>query len=208
MGLAFLTVNSITDRIRVVRMKLLAGFAVVAIIVLLLMYSTKRGSELITQTSQELISGTLDFRNDANASFRFLAWAEAVRRFVENPVMGEGFGVPFTFENESVDVRPHNTFLTVLYKMGVMGFVPVVLLLSNLYVGGWRALRRHRNRTHAFLLYSFLLGHLSISLFGMFNLLFESPFLASVYWLSAGVAYRLMSMIDKAQSHPVPAASV
>jgi O-antigen ligase len=177
-------------------MKLLVSFGMLAVIVLLLMYSTVRGSKFLRQTNEELISGTVDYRDDANASFRFLAWAEAARRFVESPLVGEGFGVPFTFEDESVDVRPHNTFLTVIYKMGVMGFVPIVLLLTHLYFIGWRAIRRRRHHALSFLLYGFLLGHLSMSMFGMFNLLFESPFLGSVYWLSAGVAYRLVSLLE------------
>jgi len=42
------------------------------------------------------------------------------------PLAGEGFGVPFIFDRLFLenDPRPHNTFFTVLYKMGLAGFLP------------------------------------------------------------------------------------
>jgi O-antigen ligase len=206
MAVAFFTVNQVSDRVQIARMKLLASVGIVVLVLLSLMYSTGRGTKLLSQTSQELVSGTLNFRDDANASFRFMAWAEAIRRFLENPLTGEGFGVPFTFESEDYDSRPHNTFLTVLYKMGLFGFATTFALLCHLYICGWKAIRRHRC-AESFLLFALLLGHLGMTLYGMFSLLFESPFLASGYWLVAGVAYRLISLQDRGHSRPMLATS-
>ncbi|MGE0405752.1 MAG: O-antigen ligase family protein [Candidatus Korobacteraceae bacterium] len=195
MGIAFFTVNMVTEKIKIARLKLLAAFSAVALIVLLILLSTGAGSRFLQQTRVELVSGTLNFQEDANAGFRFLAWAEALRRFSENPLIGEGFGVPFTFVSETTDVRPHNSFLTVLYKTGLLGFVPVMLLVLHLYLSGWRSIRQRR-QAGSFLLYAFLLGHLSMSVYGLLNLVLESPFLASIYWLTAGVTYRLMRISD------------
>ena len=85
----------------------------------------------------ELVSGTLNYSDDPNATFRFMAWFEAFQRFAESPVLGEAYGIPFKFDLDESDARPHNTYLTVLYKMGVLGLMPLVLLLPSFQRSGW-----------------------------------------------------------------------
>jgi O-antigen ligase len=156
---------------------------------------TKAGAQFVDTTVTELVSGTIDYADDANVSFRFLAWLEAGERFAQNPALGEGFGVPFSFELTPYDVRPHNTFLTILYKMGLLGFLPAMVMLVGFQWKGWNSLRMfHRQRGSVFL-YVLLLGELVAYVYGSLNLLLESPFLASIFWLIVGVEMSVMILL-------------
>jgi O-antigen ligase len=181
-------------------LRLGAGIAVASVFLALAVMQTRAGKALLDMTVTELASGTLHYADDPNAAFRLLAWLEAGNRFAQNPVLGEGFGVPFTFELTSDDVRPHNTFLTILYKMGVLGFLPAMVLLVGFQWKGWSSLRSFHQQPEALFLYVLLLAQLVASVFGCLNLLLESPFLASIYWVILGVGMRVMSLLGREAS--------
>ena len=42
----------------------------------------------------QLVSGTLNYADDPNATFRLMAWFEAFQRFSASPVLGEAYGIP------------------------------------------------------------------------------------------------------------------
>ncbi len=127
------------------------------------------------------------------SQFRWDAWREARHRFAENPILGEGFGRPFVFYAHSSgrwfveDVRPHNTYLTVLYKMGVLGlavFAGLHLAFFQWVVRLWRAARAPEGRLHAA---GYGAALLALQVYGGLNLLLESPFTALVYWSLMGI---------------------
>jgi len=101
----------------------------------ILFLRTDTGRDFAERSSQELASGVLHSEEDANWQFRLYAWKEAWRRLRNILWPGEGYGIPFVFEMLPIDndPRPHNTFLTVLYKMGLIGFLPLLLLLVHFF---------------------------------------------------------------------------
>jgi O-antigen ligase len=185
------------------RLRLGAGITVASILLLWAVMQTKAGADLLETTATELVSGTLHYEDDPKASFRFLAWVEAGQRFVQNPILGEGYGVPFAFEMAAEDVRPHNTFLSILYKMGLLGFVPAMVLLVGFQWKGWSTLRSFHEQPGALFLYVLLLAQLAMCFFGCLNLLLESPFLGSIFWVILGVGMRMISLLRPPAS-PVP----
>jgi len=198
-GLCFLALTGIcwmpkgfrvTARRTLIVLLLAAGF------LLTLTLQIRQGASLLTRTAEDLESGFLHFSEDPNAEFRFMAWAEAWRRFGENPLLGEGFGVPFVFYIFEADPRPHNTYLTVLYKMGIVGFLPLSILLGGFFLMGTRAIIRHGSHEQSIRLYLVLVGQVVTSVYGAFALLLESPFLASIFWLSVGVGMRIISLLE------------
>jgi O-antigen ligase len=163
-----------------------------------LLFRTETGHEFVERSVEELASGVLNSGEDSNWQFRLAAWKEAWKRFEEYPLAGEGFGVPFIFEGLVLenDPRPHNTFLTVLYKMGLTGFLPLISLLAYLLWQGLHSLRRQaENRYIAFLKIVFF-AQSAFCLYGMANLLLESPFLASLFWTSGGLFLRLIRLLE------------
>ena len=124
-----------------------------------------------------------------------MAWFEALQRFGQHPMIGEGYGIPFVFDIDSADARPHNTYLTILYKMGLVGFLPLAILVGMLHWKGWVAVRSFAQSQESTVLYIILTSQLVMCLFGSLNLLLESPFLASIFWLLMGVGIRAIYLL-------------
>ncbi len=175
-------------------LKPLLAILLVPVFVIFIFSKTGVGAAFLERAAEEFVSGTVNYSEDDNAQFRFLAWAEALDRFQQQPVMGEGYGIPFTFANVDTDPRPHNTYLTVLYKMGVLGFLPFFLCLLALYGRSIRELRhRQAQLSDPNLLAILVSGHFLLALAGGVGLLLESPFLASIFWIAVGLQARLTS---------------
>ena len=62
-------------------------------------------------------------------------------------------------------------------------------------VDGERLPRLHHQQPGALFLYVLLLAQLAASVFGCLNLLLESPFLASIYWVILGLGMRVMALL-------------
>jgi O-antigen ligase len=156
----------------------------------------KAERDFTTRVVEELESGTLHMGEDANWQFRLVAWKEAWRRFEKSPLAGEGFGVPFTFGIWDNDARPHNTFLTVLYKMGLVGFLPLFGLLGYFFWRGLQCMHGNSENRRVVFLQIAILTQLALCLFGSANLLLESPYLASLFWTVMGVGLGMIRRLD------------
>ena len=191
----------------IIKPVLVASLAMVLAIGLLL--QTKEGSGYIGRITIQLVQGFAHAGEDDNTQWRLLAWAEAGRRFINQPVMGEGFGVPFTFEKSGIDVKPHNIYLTIVYKMGIVGAIPFTIFMLVCIFGPWRTLRRYRSHPDSLLLRALFLCQFYALVFGAINPLIESPFLASMFWLNMGFMVRLAWRIkeDSEQSSLAAAAA-
>lgn len=152
--------------------------------------------DFAARVAGELSSGVLHTSNDPYWQFRLMAWKEAWNRFKEYPAAGEGFGIPFTFEIWDSDVRPHNTFLTVLYKMGLLGFLPLLVFLTYFFWLTFHAIRRNRRDAHVAFLEIVILAQVCFCVWGGASLMLESPYLASLFWAGAGISLRLAQKLD------------
>jgi O-antigen ligase len=165
---------------------------------------TEAGRDFAERSSEELASGVLNSGEDLNWQFRLSAWKEAWRRFEEYPLAGEGFGAPFTFDQLLFDndPRPHNTFLTVLYKMGLIGLLPLLVFLFYFFWITLRAVRRNLENRRVAFLQIVVLSQLAFCFYGAANLVLESPFLASLFWTTSGLGLRMVRMLDFERSLP------
>ena len=150
-------------------------------------------SDFLAKTLERLYSGFFKFGSDPTVNFRFDTWNEAWSRIVQDPVRGEGFGIPFVFfygiggGYVLEDVRPHNTFLTVLYKMGLVGFLPFVATMGAFYLFLFHAFRRAKEEKVPLL--SLGAAHVALLVLGSFNLLLESPYQSFLFWTLMGLVY-------------------
>ena len=185
------------NKVRLARLAATVGtVATLGALASLLFLHTQPGRDFTGRALDELASGVLHSSNDPYWQFRLIAWKEAWRRFEEDPLAGEGFGVPFIFELADADVRPHNTFLTVLYKMGLIAFLPLLALLVCFLWFSFRAVRRNLDSNRVAFLQIMLLAQVAFCLYGTANLLLESPFLASLFWAAMGLGLRMIRMLD------------
>jgi len=193
--------RSVWGKIRVAHLvpTLLTGVVLFTLATFLFL-RTEVGRDFAERSTAELDSGVFHSGEDPDWQFRLIAWKEAWRRFEEYPLAGEGFGVPFTFEIWDNDPRPHNTFLTVIYKMGLIGSLPLVTLLGYWLIQGLRAVQRNSTSSHLGFLQIAVLAQIAFCLYGMANLLLESPFLASLFWAVTGLSLKMIRMLDMERS--------
>ena len=166
--------------------------------VALLFLRTETGRDFAERSSQELASGVLHSDEDTNWQFRLSAWKEAWKRFEEYPLAGEGYGIPFAFELLLFDndPRPHNTFLTVLYKMGLIGFLPLLALLVYFFWTTLGVAYRNPENPRVAWLWIVVLAQVAFCFYGTANLLLESPFLASLFWVLMGLGLQMARMVN------------
>jgi len=174
---------------------LIGGLAIVLTVGLLT--QTREGAKYMERISDQFVQGFVHTAQDDNAQFRFLAWIEAFRRFSQQPIAGEGFGVPFTFDIfTDQDVRPHNIYVLILYKLGIVGFTVFVLMLVPPTFAAWKTLRKYPDHPDIFLLRGLFLSQMFVFTYAAVNPFIESPFLACVFWLNLGFMWRLAKQID------------
>ena len=152
------------------------------------------GRDFTTRVADNFASGILHTSDDPFWKFRVMAWKEAQRRFEQYPPAGEGFGIPFNFDIWDNDPRPHNTFLTVLYKMGLLGFLPLLALLVYFFWLCVRAVHCNSENRRVSFLQTLILAQVSFCVWGGADSVLESPFLASLFWVGMGLG---LGMIQK-----------
>jgi hypothetical protein len=169
---------------------------------------TREGAAYVNRVNDQFVSLLIHGSDEDNAHWRILAWAEAGRRFLTNPVMGEGFGVPLLTEATNTgDVRPHNIYITILYKMGLVGFAAFVYLIVPPVFRALRSLRRYGDHPDAPLLRALFLCQVFSMIFGAMNPLIETPFMASMFWLNMGFMLRIARQIQQDSEQPPLAAA-
>jgi O-antigen ligase len=186
-------------RVKLRSASLVKTFTIAAVLVCAVVFSSlrvKAARDFSTRVADEFVSGILHTSDDPNWQFRLLAWNEAWKRFEEYPPDGEGFGIPFAFDIWDNDARPHNTFLTVLYKMGLVGFLPFFAFLAYFFWGGLRAVRRNSANRGVVFLQIVILAQLSFCVYGGAFLVLESPYMASLFWVGMGVGLRMIKKLD------------
>jgi O-antigen ligase len=199
LGLAFIASAFLWKGVSKSLLKTAAIVLISAMVLVGLAAQTDAGQKFIQRNIDDITSG-IHYEEDANAMFRLLAWAEAYRRFSENPAVGEGYGIPFVFVLADNDPRPHNTYLTVLYKMGVVGFIPLVAILFEYYRRSVGALSRYRALPRSVWLLLLISIQFSFCAYGALNLLLESPFLASLFWINIGMTLSAITLLRKEQA--------
>src|SRR5882762_6548052 len=169
-----------------------AGVLVSSLVFLFL--QLRVGRDFTTRVADNMSSGILHTSDDGFWQFRLMAWEEARRRFEQYPPAGEGFGIPFNFDIWDNDPRPHNTFLTVLYKMGLLGFLPLLALLVYFFWLCVRAVYCNSENRRVSFLQTLILAQVSFCVWGGADSVLESPFSASLFWVGMGLG---LGMIQK-----------
>lgn len=146
--------------------------------------------------------------SDQNASFRIVRWKSAIATWEQNPVLGVGYGRDILDQTLIGDLwdqsqinrgMPHNTFLFVLARMGLVGLGLVLFAWGAGILTLGRAVRRwHRADELA------VLNILIVTAgFAAFVLFFERPMNNSVFWIMLAVGFRL-SISNDGERYPRP----
>ena len=126
-------------------------------------------------------------------------WTAIYKKMIRSPekmIFGLGYGIPLTdfHTGGRVVVRePHNSYISVIARLGVSGMIVWLLMQGTLYHSWWRAYRlcgrmhwiEDRNNLLILVLYNALALIVAIGEDG-----FEKPFYAIPYYLFFGVILR------------------
>ncbi len=165
--------------------------------------------ESTVSTTRVLFKGDYQEDSSGNVSliaFRMHLWRQALFNWTTSPIIGPGFG-PRMFSTQlngkPAEVNgawisgPHNSFLAVLHRTGLIG---LGLISVSLFLCIWPFVirpRRLQDPWSAFL----IAGAASALLFATFNVCLENPQGAVLFWLLLGALARA------GQSSPTTASS-
>jgi O-antigen ligase len=163
------------------------------------------GNVLVKETLARALS-TLTPEQDPNSAHRIAMWGQILQRTATQPMLGEGFGPAFSvfFSGRFYDyserrLHPHNSFLWILNRMGIIGFGVFSFLILKFYNSGIKAYKRmDAGKSKAYLL-ALLSSHLCISIFAFFNVVLEGPSMGIFFWIIMGLTMALIKM-EKEQS--------
>ncbi len=172
-----------------------------------------KGDVEIPQAVRETFSNNLS--EGSNAKWRLAIWKYDVKEAAKAPVFGVGYGKPTDFHwgghvydgrtgnGQSEDVSgPHNSFVNILFRMGVVGIGALIALLVVAGRRAWPWIRQtgvpSRERTTLVALIAMLVF---ASVVAALNVALEGPFIGIFFWAVLG----LLLILPKLYGTPTPA---
>ena len=133
---------------------------------------------------------------DANVYFRLLRWDKVFELWRDHPLFGVGFGQPIVpkaliSSDESGEFNaglPHNTYLTILARLGLFGFILIMGAWIVSIVLATKAIHRRTFGADAFAAGAALVAMMG---FASFVLFLERPMHNAALWIVAAIACRL-----------------
>ena len=150
----------------------------------------------VTAAIRESFDPTSPSGMNANVRWRISYWKFVIEESAERPLLGTGFGhaANFRWSNILYDARvgnaadpndvtpPHNSFLNVLYRTGLLGFIPLVTLVGVALWRTARELRRPLSRERRALLVGLACLLAFVLVIANFNVALEGPYMGMFFW--------------------------
>lgn len=153
------------------------------------------GAATLLQNFATTMHSGAELTEDPNFAFRYLRWVYVVNEWRSAPYFGIGFGVPLVpadyISGDEIGLNaglPHNTYLTILARMGLFG----LLLFALPWLRGI-LLCFERGETVDSSDYQRMVSTILLFFAGFagFVLFFERPWHSAAFWIMLAVAYRL-----------------
>ncbi|MHB8383526.1 MAG: O-antigen ligase family protein [Candidatus Binataceae bacterium] len=133
--------------------------------------------------------------SDADAQFRIARWHDVVNTWLTNPVFGVGYGkqvlnsvyISSDIKGKFNQGMPHNTYLFLLARMGLLGFGLVVIAMA-LGIGKLMVVVRRYRQPDDLAALNILV---TLAGYGAFVLFFERPMNNAGFWIMLAVGLRL-----------------
>ena len=137
-----------------------------------------------------------------NSQWRLAIWHYMLKQTVHHPVLGVGFGRPtaFFWHGNVYDARagnaadqqdvtgPHNSFVNLLFRMGLLGFLALLALVA---FGAFRVLRALRSKQlvplDRALLIATAASFIAVVVTASFSVALEGPYMGIFFWIFLGL---------------------
>ncbi|MBN1824288.1 MAG: O-antigen ligase family protein [Endomicrobiales bacterium] len=139
-----------------------------------------------------------------NAKWRLLVWKDIINESMRKPLLGWGFGKKFVpetvksmgwggaFRDEEVGFQdPHNSFLSVLHRTGIVGFTIFAVILGKFLRRTFLMLGKMREgeiKDYVAILFLCVIYMLATS---FFMVVLEGPYLGIFLWIAMGLVVSL-----------------
>jgi O-antigen ligase len=179
------------------RCALFATFLVLAVALAPMLPLTMPGSRPLSNLRLAVLGAARGPSVDPTSQFRIIRWRYTFKRWLSHPIFGEGFGstiIPYSLweTNERMGLfnrgMPHNTFLFVADRMGIVGLALVLFcwfLILRRLLAAFGQTRRADNLAAANILAA-MFG------FAIFVLFFERPVTNAAFWIVMAAGARLV----------------
>jgi O-antigen ligase len=129
---------------------------------------------------------------DANAHYRIEFWNHVLQRSAGSPVVGLGFDdYPFeivpTHSSNDLHPEPHNSFIGLAYRIGLLPLVLLLGVLGTLVVRGFALARTSPDPTTRAALATLTSIVVYIGILSSFNVSLEVPYSGPIFWTAVGL---------------------
>jgi O-antigen ligase len=136
---------------------------------------------------------TIASTSDPNAQFRLKFWKAAMTKAIDSPLIGNGFDIfPAKIvprETVAADPfpAPHNSFVTIGYRIGVFPLVLVLALLLQLVRRGFRASVNRLDPRDRAVCSALTAIVVYAGVTSAFNVFLEAPYAGPLFWTAVGL---------------------
>lgn len=140
----------------------------------------------IPKLNERLLAFT-DPERDATASWRMLQWTEQLQNFYNHPFLGEGLGGYWGLSDIKGDlgVMPHNMYVIILVKLGVIGLL-IFLVVLVFYLRKFKVIINNNEGSSRF--YA-LVGIISTLVIFSYSIAYALDFRTTWLFLGLSIAY-------------------
>ena len=139
--------------------------------------------------------GSIGNFGDANISWRLMVWSISWENItLKDFIIGKGWGYEnpaFTFSSGDMfeQYYLHNSYLFFLQHIGLFGLILLLTIIFSVYKQAFDILL-DKNYNDSILkqrILALLSGHLSLLIFGFYNVILEIPYLSIPFWVTLGL---------------------
>lgn len=139
--------------------------------------------------------------------WRQIVWQRYAELAMQKPLFGWGLGYyppveqvnPNVFQTKIL-IHPHNSFVTVLFKMGLLGFLLMVAIQVAFYRQSLAFLREDAATDIRRPMIVVLSAHAFMFIFASFNVVLENSYYGIWFWLILGCSSVLLEISNKQES--------
>ena len=131
--------------------------------------------------------------SDPNAQFRLRFWKAAMRKSISSPLIGNGFDpyppeiLPPTTVAFDAFPAPHNSFVGIGYRVGLIPLILLLLLLGILIRRGFAAAFERTDPRDRAICAALTAIVVYLGVTSAFNVVLEAPFGGPVFWTAVGL---------------------
>ena len=172
------------------------------------------GDNALNEVTQSFDPNSIGGQNQ-NARWRLAIWSFALKQWTHSPLVGVGFGTPMDFRwggntydtrngdpNNPFDViDPHNSFIDLLYRTGIFGFLALGALVVLDVRGLLRVTRRTQGKDRGIAVW--LLSTLVLTaVIASLNVALEGPYLGIFFYTVLGLGLLAPQFLGSTSSVP------